>query len=265
MSTHPPSPQGSPDDAMLHAYVDGQLPADQLQSVWHWLVNHPEDALRVQQWRAQAAQLKELRDNLVLSETPDALTRPVLATQRKSWPGWTLALVASMLLVVGATGGWWSANSRQTPGLELATLPFVREAMVAHTVYVPEVRHPVEVGAAEEAHLVQWLSRRLSAPLRVPTLQAQGFRLLGGRLLPADTGPTAQFMYEDAQGRRLTLYLTHFPPERQPAETAFRSSKEGTVESFYWVEGRFGYALSGALPSATMVGLAREAYAQLSR
>jgi anti-sigma factor RsiW len=252
-------------DATLHAYVDGQLPVDQLQAVWHWLAHHPEDAQRVQAWRAQAAQLKELHDNLALSEASAALTRPVLATQRKHWPGWTLALVASMLLVVGTTGGWWLAASRPTPMLEASTLPFVREAMVAHTVYVPEVRHPVEVGAAEEAHLVQWLSRRLGAPLRVPSLQAHGFRLLGGRLLPADTGPTAQFMYEDGEGRRLTLYLTHFPADRQPAETAFRSSKEGAVESFYWVEGRFGYALSGALPPATMMGLARETYTQLSR
>jgi anti-sigma factor RsiW len=265
MSTHPFPPTGVVDDATLHAYVDGQLAADQLQAVWHWLVSHPEDAQRVQQWRAQAAQLKELRDTLVLTEPPAALSRPVFAAQRKRWPRWTLALAASLLLALGATGGWWSATSRQTPGPELAALPFVREAMVAHAVYAPEVRHPVEVGAAEEAHLVQWLSRRLSTPLRVPLLQAQGFRLLGGRLLPADTGPTAQFMYEDAQGRRLTLYLTHFPADRQPAETAFRSSKEGAVESFYWVEGRFGYALSGALPPDAMMGLAREAYGQLSR
>jgi anti-sigma factor RsiW len=152
MSSHPSPPQGTVDDATLHAYVDRQLPPDQLQAVWHWLVSHPEDALRVQQWRAQAAQLKELHDNLELIEPPVALTRSVLATKRKSWPGWTLALVGSMLLVVGATGGWWSAISRQAPGPELAALPFVREAMVAHAVFAPEVRHPVEVSAAEEAH-----------------------------------------------------------------------------------------------------------------
>ena len=265
MNTNPSPPMGPMDNATLHAYVDGQLQAEQLQAVWHWLVAHPEDALRVQAWRAQQAQLKALHAALVLNEAPAALTRPVWIAKRVTWPRWTQALAASVLVVLGASGGWWSATSRQSPALDTVALPFVREAMVAHTVYVPEVRHPVEVSAAEEAHLVQWLSRRLSAPLRVPSLQAQGFRLLGGRLLPADTGPTAQFMYEDTQGRRLTLYLTHFPLDRQPAETAFRSSKEGTVESFYWVEGRFGYALSGALPSATMVGLAGEAYAQLSR
>jgi anti-sigma factor RsiW len=141
---------------------------------------------------------------------------------------------------------------------------FVREAVVAHAVYTPESRHPVEVTAAEEAHLVQWLGRRLGLPLKAPTLQAQGFRLLGGRLLPGAGTPRAQFMYEDARGRRVTLYVTVFEPGAAPTETAFRSAREGAFESFYWVEGRFGYALNGDVSSADVMALAREVYRQLS-
>ena len=43
-------------------------------------------------------------------------------------------------------------------------------ALVAYAVYAPEVRHPVEVAATQQEHLVQWLSKRLGRPLKVPDL-----------------------------------------------------------------------------------------------
>ena len=118
-----------------------------------------------------------------------------------------------MLLGLGLIGGrLWPVDSPDT--LATAEPRFVRDAVIAHAVFVPEVRHPVEVTAKDEAHLVQWLTRRLGAPVKAPVLQAEGFRLLGGRLLSGTEAPRAQFMYEDANGRRLTLYVTllaHLP------------------------------------------------------
>jgi len=122
----------------------------------------------------------------------------------------------------------------------------------------------VEVAASDEAHLVQWLSRRLGAPLKAPSLSDRGWRLLGGRLLPGEGAPRAQFMYENAQGARLTLFVAVFAPGQAPAETSFRSLRDGARESFYWVEGSFGYALSAELPASEVQALAREVYAQLT-
>ena len=56
-------------------------------------------------------------------------------------------------------------------------------ALGAHTVFVPEVRHPVEV-KADEAHLVRWLAKRVGADVRAPALGSMGWQLMGGRLLP---------------------------------------------------------------------------------
>ena len=83
---------------------------------------------------------------------------------------------------------------------------FAQQAAVAHAVFQPEVRHPVEVTAAQQEHLVQWLSKRLGRPLKVPVLAAQGYELVGGRLLPGDDGARAQFMYQNsaASGSRST-------------------------------------------------------------
>ncbi len=38
----------------LHAYVDGELPADRKEAVTAWLAAHPEQAALVAAWQAQA-------------------------------------------------------------------------------------------------------------------------------------------------------------------------------------------------------------------
>ena len=48
---------------------------------------------------------------------------------------------------------------------------------------------------------MQWLSRRLGKPLKVPVLAAQGYELMGGRLLPGDNGARAQFMFQNPWAR----------------------------------------------------------------
>jgi len=126
------------------------------------------------------------------------------------------------------------------------------------------------VAAAEQQHLVQWLSRRLDRPLKVPDFSTLGYTLVGGRLLPGENGARAQFMFEDAAGERVTLYVGQLDPKTAggppaPApETAFRFAAEGAVPSFYWVDQGFGYAVAGRLPRETLMKLATLAYRDLS-
>jgi anti-sigma factor RsiW len=149
---------------------------------------------------------------------------------------------------------------------------------MAHAVYQPQQRHPVQVPAAQQEHLVQWLSKRLGRPLKVPVLTAQGYELVGGRLLPGDTGARAQFMYQNSAGERVTLYLGALPPTATtkaspaaagsaapppPADTAFRFTQEGPVPGFYWTDQGFGYALSGQLSRPALQALATAVYQQL--
>jgi anti-sigma factor RsiW len=136
---------------------------------------------------------------------------------------------------------------------------------MAYAVFTPEVRHPVEVESAQQEHLAQWLSKRLGRPIRIVGLQDAGYALLGGRLLPGEDGTRAQFMYQSADGKRITLYLGAVAAastlDRQ--ETAFRFAQEGKVASFYWVDQGFGYALSGELPRPELMTLAQLVYQQL--
>lgn len=143
----------------------------------------------------------------------------------------------------------------------------MREAAAAHAVYVPEQRHPVEVAAQQQAHLVQWLSKRLGVALKPPVLEAQGFHLMGGRLLPGETGQArAQFMYEDQAGQRVTLYVSVLNPETAAASApaSFQWSSDGASHGFYWIEGQQGYALSSSLPRERQQALANAVYQQLN-
>jgi len=262
-------------DDELHAFVDGQLDATRVAAMLRYLQQHPEAAVRAAHWHAQRMALRRLHRAAEPGTTPGALIETVMRRRRSRWNPWTQAAAAVLLTVMGAAGMQaWQQTSHAPATLAAAAPQFVQDATVAYTVFAPEVRHPVEVTAQEEAHLVQWLSHRLGRTLAAPDLQGQGFHLLGGRLLPGepvqgtttaaiDAAARAQFMYEDAHGRRVTLYVAVFPPGVASRETAFRSVKSANSTAFYWVDDGCGYALNGDVPASQLQHLASAVYDQL--
>jgi len=245
-------------ESELQAYTDGQLDPLRLAEVEAWLAVHPDDAERVVSYRLQNAALHALFDPVLNEAIPQRLGRP----ERNSWSMFPQLRYAAVVawLAIGGTLGWLLHDARETPSV--AAMSLASQAAIAHTVYSPEVRHPVEVGADQEAHLTAWLSKRLGAPLKVPHLAATGYELVGGRLLPGSNGPAAQFMYQDARGQRLTLYVRTDKADNQ--ETAFRYAREENVGVFYWIDGPFGYALSGDLEKSELLRVAQLVYQQLN-
>jgi len=223
-------------------------------------------------WQAQRDQLKALHQDLLRAPVPEALQAAALRlagrqAQQAQWWRWG-GMAASVLFafVLGWTGrAQWHGGPAQA-AVQAPTQRFAQQAALAHAVYQPEVRHPVEVGAAQQEHLVQWLSKRLGRPLQLPVLAPQGYELVGGRLLPGDTGARAQFMYQDGAGQRITLYLGALPSLPSAAqETGFQFAEDGPVPGFYWTDAGFGYALSGQLSRAQLLELATAVYRQLQR
>ena len=251
---------GRVDDDDLHAYVDGVLAHDRRIEVAAWLLEHPEDGQRQHAWLRQNQELHRLFDGVLEEPIPERLTLTALSVHRSVIPVWAKQVAAGLaLLVFGMAAGWWlHALSGLPLGRQSASL--ADDAFSAHVIFTAEVRHPVEVPATERAHLIAWLSKRLGSSLTVPDLSVSGFALMGGRLLPASDGAAAQFMYENTAGQRLTLYVRH---NASGADTAFRFAAQGTAEAFYWLDGRFGYALVGALPRDQLMPLARAVYQQL--
>ncbi|MEO7160427.1 MAG: anti-sigma factor [Polaromonas sp.] len=263
-------------EADLHSYADHQLPSVRRAEVEQFLRTQPDELLRVQEWQSQNESLRHLL-NPVLEE-PLPLRLP-LRPEAIVWP-WRGLAAGIAIAVVSASSAWFARGSIDGSAARLAsrTNPsvlasqdgglngFARRAAVAHVVYSPDIRRPVEVGADQEQQLVSWLSKRLGTEVKPPSLNAVGYELIGGRLLPGDTGPVAQFMYHDSMGQRLTLYVTREVPKTSgQSETAFRFGKDGPVNVFYWADQNFGYAISGGSDREELMRVSKEVYRQLSK
>jgi anti-sigma factor RsiW len=218
----------------------------------------PNLAADLADWDRQDAALRALYAPVAQEPVPDRLLTTVRTARQplqRTPVLWRIA-AAVALVTLGFAAGWGGA--RLMPG---AVQPMLAQAaMASYATYAVEVKHPVEVGAEDEAHLVQWLSKRLGAPIRPPDLAAEGFALIGGRLLPGDSAPAALLMYEDDLGRRLALYITR----SEGAERELAFAEEPGKQAFWWVEDGLGCALAGDLPRETLRKLAIAAYHDLT-
>jgi anti-sigma factor RsiW len=258
----------------LHALVDGRLAPETAADLRRRLAADPQATATVAAWQAQRDAIRGRYAQMDDSPMPASLLATAERAERalvqsSQWWRWG-GMAASLLLAFGV--GWLASSQWRTGHGDEGLVRmeparhFAQQAAMAHAVFQPEVRHPVEVTAAQQDHLVQWLSKRLGRQLKVPVLTAQGYELVGGRLLPGeDGGARAQFMYQNSAGQRITLYLGALKsdPGGTARETAFRFQQVGPVTGFYWVDQGFGYAISGTLPRASLQELARVVYGQL--
>jgi len=243
------------EDWSLHAYVDGEVPADLRAEIEMKLAQDPEMAAGVESWLLQKRLIREAYDPVLAEPLPPQLMsvhkRP-LANRVHPFAAMVAALA---LLLLGGVAGWFAAN--RAISVEADTL--VTDALTAHKIYSAENRHPVEVGANESEHLATWLSKRLGHAFKIPDLTAEGYTFLGGRLLAAAGRPAAQLMYEDQSKRRITLFLVSNP---ENTETALRIEESGPLTACYWLDGPFGFAVAGELGRERIMSLAHEIYRQ---
>lgn len=253
-------------DARLHAYVDGQVDEAERAEIERYLAANPAKAAEVAHWQRQNEALTALfppldSQPLPARLSPSRIARSVAANDNFRWSQIAAALV---LFVLGAAIGW-SGRDAVTP-VEAASDALIDSAVLAHSLYVGENRHAVEVPAAEKEHLVNWLSNRVTQPINPPDLSAEGFGFIGGRLLPPTeyetTGPAAQLMYENAASERITVYITAALPDRKEAS---EFTSRGPHEAFYWANDKITCTVVGELPEAEMQVVAKKVYQQLTR
>jgi anti-sigma factor RsiW len=269
------------DDSMddkLSAWLDDELSPGQRDEVDAWLREHPQDAARVRMWAADRDAVRARLGPAVDEPLPQRFENLVLNhTAGARWwrsPRLYAAIgIFALGTVLGAATTWRllgddndaGSNGNMSAGWE-------QRMMGAHAVYATEVRHPVEVSVAgatpedsraQEEHLSRWLTKRIDRPVKLFDLRAQGFELIGGRLLPEGNGPCAQLMYQrigQPASTRVTVYLRK-PDTATPA--SFRYERQGDLSMFYWVEGTTGYAIVGGLPREQLLALAEAIYKQV--
>ncbi|MBY5591415.1 anti-sigma factor family protein [Rhizobium leguminosarum] len=248
-------------EADLHAYADGQLPETVRARIEAFLADNPDEAAMVAEWQAQNSGIRSLFAGYEKAKDTDPLLVVPPRAVSSGAKRWAIAASALLVFTLGAASGHYGPALLEKPELQLAgseTLP--KQAQTAFTVYAAEVRHPVEVFANEEVHLATWLGKRLAIQnLKIPNLQPLGFKLVGGRLLPVDGRPGAMFMYENQAGERLTVMVGRNTENRT---TSFRFASSGNLETFYWIDGELGYAVTGEISRETLREVAEECYRQ---
>jgi anti-sigma factor RsiW len=164
------------------------------------------------------------------------------------------------LFVAESVTGWFAKDLEKVTA---APQQFTSHAVAAHRVYTKENRHAVEVVAAQEKHLVKWLSKRLGQKIKAPALGGFGYELVGGRLLaPVENVPAVHFMYQNEKLNRLTLYVRR---AEKSETTSFRFERKGSVTMFYWIDSPMAYALIGEVPRAQLLEISNKVYDQISR
>ena len=252
-------------EAKLLAYADGRLEEAEKEAVERFLAANPDRAAEVAHWQRQNEALTVLFPPIANEPVPARLNPHKVARTVAANDNSRLAQIAAalVLLVLGGLIGWGGRDI--VTNAEAASDALIDSAVVAHSLYVNENRHAVEVMAADSDHLVSWLSNRVTQFVP-PDLAAEGFALVGGRLLPANasvkTSPAAQLMYENASGERITVYLTSALPD---GKDAYEFTSRAALAAFYWANDRITCTVVGDLGEAQMQTVARKVYSQLTR
>ncbi|SIT35234.1 putative transmembrane anti-sigma factor [Paraburkholderia piptadeniae] len=264
----------------IHAYADGTLSDERREEVERALEMNPALAARVSDYFSLNNMFHERYDRVLNEPVPARLRvhekrRWLSAANWPQFAGMAAALVLGIGIGVGTNMGKdlpapWASSSQGASQGSSNTRPvsadvsevFAQKAALAHVVYMPAVDRPTDIGEGHEEEFVQYLANKLGTDVHPPMLTRSGFQLAGGRVLPGDDGPVAQFMYHNAKGERVTLCISH--RKASANTTAFKLYQEGPVNVFYWVDGDFGYAVSGGIDRNVMLQIAHDVYAQLT-
>ena len=253
-------------DELLYAYLDGELDDAQREQIERARAADPVLDAKLVAWGVQDTTLRTALD----AELDEALPQAWLEMVREPAPPSVPARPSWMERLMR-----WMPAPRFAAGLALAVLvgifvgkeviphldmdgQLVRLASVAHHVYSPDKRQPVEVKSTDPT-LTSWISKRLGAKVVAPSIGK--FRFLGGRLLAGAEEPAGQFMYENAAGKRFTVFVrTEGAKDRSDGPEC--SSYRG-VGVCYWFAGDVVYALAGEVPQAELAALAGPAAASV--
>ena len=254
--TEPGSPISEED---LHAYVDGRLNAERRDAVDRYLRNHPDVAASITTDISQRNALREAFRAYAASPTPPHLnlTRLVEERLRRHRASWRVAAAIALAFAAGAVGGLWLGSQPLTGIGALA-----QEAADSYTVYAVDEHRPVEIRADQRNVMTRWLSNRLNRQVAPPNLAAAGYELLGGRLVASPHGAAALFVYENAQHKRLIIYVR---PMAEPTETTtIKAIDVNDLDGCAWIDQGIGYTLIAKADYAHIQELSRDVRQELA-
>lgn len=235
-------------EAMVDAYVDGELTAVESAEFERALEGCPECRRRLGSARALSGLLRELP----AEPAPDLLRARVereLRTidgrprERLRWAATAASVIAALGLgwLGGTLTGQWTGNGGRESDALIAS--YLRVAMAEHT---------VDVASSDRHTVTPWYAGRIDYAPPVIDLTAQGFPLLGGRLDVVDGRKVAVLVYRRNQ-HKLALSLW---PASSSGNSPPRVSERDGFAIAEWRHAGFEFRAVSDLAPAEMASFA---------
>jgi anti-sigma factor RsiW len=238
--------------------LDGELPAEERADFEAWLDADPEMKTKEARFAEDTVRLQEALAGVLDEPVPERLTRPVAAgrvRQVLTWRRWRAAAAAAVVFIAGGVAGYFVGAGGPRAEERLA-----EQAIGAYMTYAVDQPRAVEVEADDRYYLNGWLSKRVGLKLVAPDLSAEGFELLGGRVLPSDDRAAALLVYRNKAGEQVSIYVT---AEAGDKIWGTYTAEPGGPRATYWLDKGFGCAVVSALPEERMTDVAKSAWRQL--
>lgn len=247
----------------LQAYVDGLLDVRRRSEVEAYLAVHPDEAERVEAYRAQNIALHALFDRYPAEEPAaapvDRLRHQLYATvtrQRLLRRMAGAAAAACVAVVVGVAG--WSSGvplNGVAPGDRAGPAPeavaVAPEPIRADDPYAHDP--PRATSGVVQAGLVGWLSQRVAGGSpEWPDLQPFGLALTGERMASTAGGLAVELLYRGTKGRRVALHID-LKGDDAPMATPMVGDTEVAI---FWRSGPLVLGLIGEMGRDEMLQIA---------
>jgi anti-sigma factor (TIGR02949 family) len=219
--------------ALLHRYVDGELPPALRAEAAAHIEDCPECRRLVQQEQAWHQAIRRAGSYY---EAPELVRRRVveMAGRRTSspaiarWRGWAMA--ASLVLAVALSSGvtaWLVEPPLSEPIAEQVVASHVRSLMAEHL---------TDVASSNEHTVKPWFHGKLDFAPPVEDFAAQGFPLIGGRLDYIAGRSTAALVYRHAQ-HPINLFI--YPAKG--SDTAVTAGIDDGYNVLHWRAGGMAF------------------------
>ena len=277
------------DDALLLAYVDGELSPQQCQEIEQLMESSPEVAESVFRLMASSLPYPEAFARQAIPPVPETLVQKIDALSKQSLPPETVAqpsrqtskpatsLINQLfgqprlgwLAVAFATGATcyglvlqagFLGNTARTDSQVLAPVvaqnqasPWVQQAASYQQMYTRDTVNLVTPDASVVAKTVSDIRQVDGLALRIPDLSSAGLTFKGVQRLRFNKKALVQLIYLPAFGAPIALCVMKEPkPDQSPAQ--LRVAEMNVV---VWRQSELGYALIGEPEGVDLNAVAR--------